>query len=57
LQDKGYHELRKSMIERGVGPFQLEKTYSSKMNLSNIQNLEHKYKATKTQLPKKTNMA
>jgi hypothetical protein len=45
------------MIERGVGPFQLEKTYSSKMNLSNIQNLEHKYKATKTQLPKKTNMA
>ncbi len=33
------------------------KTYSSKMGLSKIQNLEHKYRATKSQLPKKTDGA
>jgi hypothetical protein len=45
------------MIKTSVGPPQAKKTYSYKMGLSKIQNLEHKYGATKTQLPKKINGA
>jgi hypothetical protein len=37
------------MTKAGVGPFQLEKTFSSKMGLLKIQNLEHKYGAMRTQ--------
>jgi len=40
------------MIKAGVGPLQPTK-HSSKMSFSKIQNLEHKYKTSKTQLPKK----
>jgi len=40
--------LHVNMIEVSVGPLQLEKHNSSKMGLSKIQNLEHKYGATRT---------
>jgi hypothetical protein len=45
------------MTKGGVGPSSTWETYSSKTSLSNIQNLEHKYEATKAQLLKKTDKA
>jgi hypothetical protein len=44
------------MTKAGVGPLQPTK-HSSKMSLLKIQNLEHKYKTSKTQLPKKVDGA
>jgi hypothetical protein len=41
------------MIEASVGAPQLEKRYSSKIDLSKILNLEHKCEATEAQLFKK----
>jgi hypothetical protein len=40
-----------SMTKTSLNPFNLKK-YSSKMGLSKIQNLKHKYRTTKAQLPK-----
>jgi hypothetical protein len=44
------------MIEACVAPLPWE-TYFSKIDLSKIQNLDHKSKATRSQLPRKTNGA
>jgi hypothetical protein len=45
------------MIEVGVPPPKPKKTYSSKMGLSKIQNIEHKYGTTRAQFPKKADGA
>jgi hypothetical protein len=41
--------------QRKCGPLSIWKTYSFKMGLSKIGNLEHRYEAIKTQFPKKVN--
>jgi hypothetical protein len=40
------------MTKNKCGPSSIRETYSSKMGLSKIRNLEHKYEATRTQLPR-----
>ncbi len=49
--------LHVNMIEAGVGPPQLEKHTLPKWVYRKYENLEHKYKATKAQLPRKANGA
>jgi hypothetical protein len=56
LQEEGYLELHENMIERGMGPFNL-RNILSKMGLSKIQNLKHRYGTTKAQLLRKINGA
>jgi hypothetical protein len=50
---EGYLKLHEDKTKRVMDLLQLENIYSSKTNILNIQNLEHKYKATKAKLSRK----